>query len=129
MGLSKSLRVMQRESAVINHCAGVLMPTGDVPRFRAVHEEVVKLDIDFGTQFAGVLTDSEGRVRALWASYSEAAGGSREEREWCAGLSMEVGGGGGGSGQTDISYASLTVIDISVFSCCLHRCIHLDLTL
>jgi hypothetical protein len=36
-----------------------------------VHEEVVKLDQDFGATFSGVLTDDEGRVRALWGSYAE----------------------------------------------------------
>jgi hypothetical protein len=40
-------------------------------RFRAVHEEVVKLDQDFGATFSGVLTDDEGRIRALWGSYAE----------------------------------------------------------
>jgi hypothetical protein len=43
-------------------------------RFRAVHEEVVKLDQDFGVTFSGVLTDDEGRVRALWGSYAEQVG-------------------------------------------------------
>ena len=43
-----------------------------LPRsFRAVHEEVVKLDQDFGATFSGVLTDEAGRVRALWGSYAE----------------------------------------------------------
>lgn len=48
-------------------------------RFRAVHEEVVKLDHDFGVTFSGVLTDDEGRVRALWGSYAEqvSKGGQR----------------------------------------------------
>lgn len=40
-------------------------------RFRAVHEEVIKLDHDFGATFSGVLTDGRGRVRALWGSYAE----------------------------------------------------------
>ena len=39
--------------------------------FRAVHEEVVKLDQDFGATFSGVLCDDAGRVRALWGSYAE----------------------------------------------------------
>lgn len=43
-------------------------------RFRAVHEEVVKLDQDFGATFSGVLTDDDGRVRALWGSYAEQVG-------------------------------------------------------
>jgi hypothetical protein len=31
-----------------------------------------------------VLTDEQGRVRALYASYAEQI--NKEEREWCAGL-------------------------------------------
>jgi hypothetical protein len=36
----------------------------------------VKLDQDFGATFSGVLTDDEGRVRALWGSYAEQVGRS-----------------------------------------------------
>jgi len=43
------------------------MPT----RFRAVHEEAVKVDMDFGSGFSGVLADKDGQIRGLWASYSE----------------------------------------------------------
>lgn len=39
-----------------------------------MHEEVVKLDQDFGATFSGVLTDDDGRVRALWGSYAEQVG-------------------------------------------------------
>lgn len=42
-----------------------------------MHEEVVKLDQDFGATFSGVLTDDEGRVRALWGSYAEQVGSGR----------------------------------------------------
>jgi len=42
-----------------------------------VHEEVVKLDQDFGATFSGVLTDDDGRVRALWGSYAEQVGRGR----------------------------------------------------
>jgi len=49
-------------------------PVGCWCRFRAVHEEVVKLDQDFGATFSGVLTDDDGRVRALWGSYAEQVG-------------------------------------------------------
>lgn len=55
---------------------------------RAVHEEVIKLDQDFGTSFSGMLVDDAGRMRALWGSYAEQA--DREEREWCAGLPTAV---------------------------------------
>jgi hypothetical protein len=35
--------------------------------------QVVKLDQDFGSSFSGVLVSGEGRLRALWASFSEQA--------------------------------------------------------
>ncbi len=35
---------------------------------------MIKVDHDFGSTFSGVLTDAEGRVRALWGSYSEQVG-------------------------------------------------------
>ena len=37
----------------------------------ACHRKVVKLDQDFGSSFSGVLASGEGRLRALWASFSE----------------------------------------------------------
>ncbi|GFH09071.1 PDZ domain-containing protein, partial [Haematococcus lacustris] len=82
--LTKFLRIMQRKSVVTTATSAITIPAADVPRFRAVHEEVVKLDQDFGATFSGVLTDAEGRVRALWGSYAEQV--DKEEREWCAGL-------------------------------------------
>eukprot|EP00775_Hariotina_reticulata_P006275 gene6275-6514_t len=88
VGLTKSLRIMQRCSVVTNATVALTIPTAEVPRFRAVHEEVVKLDQDFGATFSGVLTDDDGRVRALWGSYAEQV--DREEREWCAGLPAHV---------------------------------------
>ncbi|KAK9816755.1 hypothetical protein WJX72_004724 [[Myrmecia] bisecta] len=87
-GLTKELRLMRRQSQVINACASLAINCIEVPRFRAVHEEVIKVDHDFGATFSGVLTDEEGRVRALWGSYSEQV--EREEREWCAGLPTSV---------------------------------------
>jgi len=36
-----------------------------------VHEEVCKLDQDFGATFSGMLTDGAGKMRALWGSYAE----------------------------------------------------------
>ena len=50
---------------------------------------MVKLDQDFGSAFAGVLTDDSGAVRAVWGSYSE-QGTDKEDREWCAGLPVAV---------------------------------------
>ncbi|GBF93978.1 protease Do-like [Raphidocelis subcapitata] len=88
VGLTKFLRLMQRTSVVTNAAAAVTIHSAEVPRFRAVHEEVVKLDHDFGLAFSGVLTDDAGRVRALWGSYAEQV--DKEEREWCAGLPAHV---------------------------------------
>ncbi|GIL73118.1 hypothetical protein Vretimale_4727 [Volvox reticuliferus] len=88
VGLTKHLRVMQRTSTVTNATAALTIPSAEVPRFRAVHEEVIKLDQDFGATFSGCLTDHRGRVRGLWCSYSEQV--DKEEREWCAGLHAAV---------------------------------------
>lgn len=71
VGLTESLRVMQRRSTVTNAAVSLSIPPAEIPRFRAVHEELINLDEDFGSKFSGVLTDQEGRVRALWGSYSE----------------------------------------------------------
>ena len=70
-GLNRATRAMARTSAVINACSPLAIAPIEVPRYRAVNEEVVKLDLDFGDAFSGVLVDREDRLRALWASYSE----------------------------------------------------------
>ena len=62
---------MARSSTVINACFSLNIAPITVPRYRAVNEEVVKLDLDFGDSFSGVLVDGQDRLRALWASYSE----------------------------------------------------------
>jgi hypothetical protein len=54
------------------------------PRFRAINEEVVSLDDDFGPDFPGVLVDASGAVRALWAAYI--LGHSHEDEAWVFGL-------------------------------------------
>lgn len=71
LGLTESLRVMKRGSIVTNATLALGIPCAEVPRFRAVHEEVLKLDQDFGSRFSGLITDKEGKVRALWGSYAE----------------------------------------------------------
>jgi len=86
--LSKSLRVLHRTSTITNPEMPVIITQAEVPRFRAVHEEVVKLDQDFGLLYSGILADREGRMRALWGSYSEQV--DKEEREWTAGLPTAV---------------------------------------
>ncbi|EIE24624.1 DegP-type protease [Coccomyxa subellipsoidea C-169] len=87
-GLNKSMRSMARNSTVINACFPLSIQPIEVPRYRAVNEEVVKLDQDFGSAFSGVLVDAGDRLRALWASYSEQV--NSEDRELCAGLPAAV---------------------------------------
>lgn len=41
------------------------------------------MDQDFGATFSGVLTDDEGRVRALWGSYAEQVRSSRSIASSC----------------------------------------------
>ncbi len=88
-GLTKDGRIARRAARVVNPGASLALSPADVPRFRAVHEEVVRLDHDFGSTFCGVLAHPvSGAVRALWASYAEQV--DREEREFCAGLPAAV---------------------------------------
>ena len=65
MGLSAQLRPMARVSAVTDATSVAAIPSADIPRFRAVNEEVITLDMDFGYNFGGVLTDFESRMVAL----------------------------------------------------------------
>ena len=114
-GLSKDGRLVKRDVSVINPNAALAVRRPDVPRFRAVHEEVVRLDHDYGA-FSGVLVHTAPRPPAGGdgaggAGRSPAASTSlsadplglsvpricgvwasyseqvdREEREFCAGL-------------------------------------------
>ncbi|XAR71407.1 hypothetical protein NMG60_11028655 [Bertholletia excelsa] len=70
VGLSRSLQVTSRKSIVTNAYAALNIGSADSPRYRATNMEVVELDTDFGSSFSGVLTDEQGRVRAIWGSFS-----------------------------------------------------------
>ncbi|XP_071737135.1 protease Do-like 7 [Rutidosis leptorrhynchoides] len=70
VGLHSSLQVESMKSVVTNPCLAVNCSSADSPRYRATNMEVIDLDNDFGSSFAGVLTDKHGRVKALWASFS-----------------------------------------------------------
>ncbi|ERN04348.1 protease Do-like 7 isoform X1 [Amborella trichopoda] len=70
IGLSRNLQATSRKSTVTNPCAALNIGSADCPRYRATNMEVIELDTDFGSTFSGVLTDENGRVQALWASFS-----------------------------------------------------------
>ncbi|CAI9282702.1 unnamed protein product [Lactuca saligna] len=70
VGLSRSLQTTSRKSVVTNPCAALNISSADSPRYRATNMEVIELDTDFGSNFSGVLTDEEGRVKAIWGSFS-----------------------------------------------------------
>ncbi|XP_010558675.1 PREDICTED: protease Do-like 7 [Tarenaya hassleriana] len=70
VGLSRSLQATSRNSFVTNPCAALNIGSADSPRYRATNMEVIELDTDFGSSFSGVLTDEQGRVRAIWGSFS-----------------------------------------------------------
>ena len=82
-GLNRATRAMARTSTVMNACSPLAIAPIEVPRYRAVNEEVVKLDLDFGDAFSGVLVDREDRLRALWASYSEQVRSARVRLAAC----------------------------------------------
>eukprot|EP00898_Chlorokybus_atmophyticus_P002713 jgi/Chlat1/3442/Chrsp23S03767 len=93
VGLMRNLRATSRRSLVTNAHASVNIPSASVPRYRAVNEEVVVLDTDFGSTFSGVLSDDTGRVRALWGSYSKQdrlSSGDTKDTEFVCGLSMDA---------------------------------------
>ena len=83
VGLNNQLRPMSRVATVADAATSAAVPSADIPRFRAVNEEVVRLDIDLGYDYGGVLADvatSDSKkksanqkaclVKALWASYA-----------------------------------------------------------
>ncbi|GAB4827968.1 Protease Do-like 7 [Ancistrocladus abbreviatus] len=70
VGLSRSLRATSRKSIVTNPCDALDIVSADCPRYRAINMEVIELDTDFGSTFSGVLTDDQGRVQAVWGSFS-----------------------------------------------------------
>ncbi|KAJ4788602.1 Pro-apoptotic serine protease NMA111 [Rhynchospora pubera] len=70
VGLSRSLQATSRKSIITNPSAAVNIGSADSPRYRAMNMEVIELDTDFGSTFSGILTDEQGRVQALWASFS-----------------------------------------------------------
>ncbi|EFJ36348.1 hypothetical protein SELMODRAFT_165477 [Selaginella moellendorffii] len=70
VGLSRSMQATSRKSVVTNPAASLNVGAADCPRYRAMNMEVVEIDTDFGHTFSGVLADDEGRVQALWASFS-----------------------------------------------------------
>ena len=88
VGMSKSMRPTGRVSTITCAAEPIVINIPDVPRYRSVHEEVIKVDHDFGSTFAGVLADDCGRVRALWANFARQVSG--REKEFCAGIPSSV---------------------------------------
>ena len=55
VGLNAQLKPMSRVATVADATSSAAVPSADIPRFRAVNEEVVKLDIDLGYDYGGAL--------------------------------------------------------------------------
>ncbi|KAG5399353.1 hypothetical protein IGI04_021167 [Brassica rapa subsp. trilocularis] len=66
----RNLQATSRKSIVTNPCAALNIGSADSPRYRATNMEVIELDTDFGSSFSGALTDEQGRIRAIWGSFS-----------------------------------------------------------
>ena len=88
VGLSSSLQPVSRKCHVTNAHAAVVTHLCDVPRYRSMHEEVVELDNDFGSGFSGALTDKDGQLLALYASFSKQVKG--EEHEFVRGIPVHA---------------------------------------
>ncbi|CAJ2640797.1 protease Do-like 7 isoform X2 [Trifolium pratense] len=89
VGLSRSLQATSRKSVVTNPSAALNIGSADSPRYRATNMEVIELDTDFGSSFSGVLTDEQGRVQALWGSFStqlKFSGSTSEDHQFVRGI-------------------------------------------
>ncbi|CAN0913740.1 Protease Do-like 7 [Linum grandiflorum] len=89
VGLSRSLQATSRKSIVTNPCAAINIGSADSPRYRATNMEVIELDTDFGSTFSGVLTNEQGKVQAIWASFStqlKFSGTSSEDHQFVRGI-------------------------------------------
>ncbi|KAK1440631.1 hypothetical protein QVD17_06460 [Tagetes erecta] len=89
VGLSRSLQATSRKSVVTNPFAALNISSADTPRYRATNMEVIELDTDFGSSFSGVLTDEQGRVKAIWGSFStqlKYAGNASEDHQFVRGI-------------------------------------------
>ena len=71
VGLNAQLKPMSRVATVADATSSAAVPSADIPRFRAVNEEVVKLDIDLGYDDGGALAMVARHPKA------ENAGGGR----------------------------------------------------
>ncbi|XP_076912299.1 protease Do-like 7 [Bidens hawaiensis] len=89
VGLSRSLQATSRKSVVTNPYAALNISSADSPRYRATNMEVIELDTDFGSNFSGVLADDQGRVKAIWGSFStqlKYSGSSSEDHQFVRGI-------------------------------------------
>lgn len=84
--MGHSMRLMHRTSTVTSACSSIRIPLAGAPRFRAVNEEIIKIDHGFGVAYSGALTNKTGEIVALWGSYSEPC--DKHDREWMAGLNV-----------------------------------------
>jgi hypothetical protein len=69
---SSTMRSMSRTSTVTDATSSAAIPSADIPRFRAVNEEVMQIDVDLGYDAGGVLCErTTGAMVAVWASYAK----------------------------------------------------------
>ncbi|KAF8405695.1 hypothetical protein HHK36_007772 [Tetracentron sinense] len=93
VGLSRSLQATSRKSIVTNPYAALNIGSADYPRYRATNMEVIELDTDFGSTFLGVLTDEQGRVQAILASFSTQlryGGNTSEDHQFVRGIPINT---------------------------------------
>ena len=76
VGLSIAQRIVSRETKVARR-EPILLPPTHPPRFQESNLELIAVE-DATSTVGGVLTDSKGRVRAFWASFSAGSGNSME---------------------------------------------------
>lgn len=66
------------------------IPQANVPRFRAMNEEIAKFDEIVNKSLGGVVIDSSGRVRSMWACYSFYSWGDEKNHESFHAMGVDI---------------------------------------
>jgi len=77
VGFTQNNRLVSAETNVTD-ISSVSIPSNIIPRYRATNLEAISIDCNISTRCnSGILTDSDGTVRALWLSFL----GERQENK------------------------------------------------
>ncbi|CCK71999.1 Nma111p KNAG_0I02140 [Huiozyma naganishii CBS 8797] len=77
IGLTQNNRIVTSET-IVTDISSISIPSNLIPRYRATNLEAISIDCNVSNRCnSGILTDSDGTVRALWLSFL----GERQENK------------------------------------------------